>query len=287
MAPVPNPDERWEERLTPPSVLVSIPVHNEFPRLRESIRLLQTELDASGMRYTLSICEDGSDDGTKQLLEVLKGENPRIVVYTFPEKKGRGWALRNHWKDLSYDIYAFCDADLATGPDSVVSAVRLVQTGYGLVIGSRYVKGAVVKRPPARKFVSRLYNRLLRLIFQDGVYDHQCGLKAFSSDALVAVLPASLEDSWFWDTEVILIAKKLGIRTLEMPVHWREAKAQRTYLRRLLKDIFLHGTGILRLKGDLNQRAKPSRHTGLLDYPLPRLTELRSRFEDSTGEHNA
>ncbi|EQD53651.1 glycosyl transferase family 2, partial [mine drainage metagenome] len=193
---------------------------------------------------------------------------------------------RNHWKDLSYDIYAFCDADLATGPDSVISAVRLVQAGYGLVIGSRYVDGAVVRRPPARKFVSRLYNRLLRLIFQDEVYDHQCGLKAFSSGALAAVLPASTEDSWFWDTEVILIAKKLAIKTIEMPVYWREAKAQRTHLKRLLKDIFLHGTGILRLKGDLNYRTKTSRYRTFLDYPIPHLTDWKSRFEETTSEKN-
>ncbi len=267
-----------------PKVLVTLPVHNEFPRLRASIRALKSSLDASGMNYTLSICEDGSDDGTKELLQVIRKEDPAIIIYTFPQKMGRGWALRNHWKDLPYDIFAFCDADLATGPDSVISAIRHVREGYGLVIGSRYVDGSIVKRPPARKLVSKLYNRLLRLIFNDGIYDHQCGLKALSIQALQKILPASVEDSWFWDTEVILIANELGIKTLEMPVSWVEIKVKRTHLLRLVQDVFLHGTGILRLKGELYHRTERFVAPGFLDGSLRELGKLKAQIEDRSRD---
>lgn len=237
-----------------PSVLVTLPVHNEFPRLRNSVREIKSALDASDLNYTLSICEDGSDDGTKELLGELKREYPDIIVYTFSEKMGRGWALRNHWRNMPYDTFVFCDADLATGPTSIISAIRHIDEGYDLVLGSRYVSGSTVRRPPVRKLVSKFYNRLLRWIFEDGIYDHQCGLKALSHQALGLLLPLSKEDSWFWDTEIILLSKKIKLNIMEMPVGWIEKKAQRTKLIRLIRDIVIHGAGIVRMKGDLHNK---------------------------------
>jgi hypothetical protein len=105
--------------------------------------------------------------------------------------------------------------------------------------------------------VSKAYNWFLREAFSDGVQDHQCGLKMFSKRAIQQILPQSRENSWFWDTEVIVLAKKLGLKVVEVPVDWVEEKYTHTPFKRLLSDVWVHGTGIIRLKGNIG-RIKPS-----------------------------
>jgi glycosyltransferase AglD len=240
------------EVLVPPEqteLLVTIPIHNEAPRLLRNVQIISAALDSSGYSYRLALAEDGSTDGTQSLLKSLEGEHPNLFVRSNKNKQGRGKALRDLWRDFPAKIYAFTDADLATGPDSLLKAVDLACHGEPVVTGSRYVAGARVERPPLRHAVSRAYNWIVRQIFHDGVRDHQCGLKVFSRGALESILPYSVEDSWFWDTEVLVLASSMGLPITEIPVQWTETKATRTEFRRLLTDVFIHGFGALRLRG--------------------------------------
>src|SRR5580698_793567 len=102
------------------SVLVTIPVRNEATMLEATFRQLLKGLDASGMPYRLSIAEDGSTDGTPEVIRKLKVEFPNLLVTTGPARLGRGLALRQMWSDVDADIYAFVDADLAAGPPALV-----------------------------------------------------------------------------------------------------------------------------------------------------------------------
>lgn len=231
-----------------PRVLVTVPVFNEAPRIGKTLATLRKALRGAGLNYTLSVSEDGSTDGTKDMLALLQSEDSDLLVQTHPSKKGRGWALRTLWTGKSYDVFAFCDADLASGPEALVEAINLAISGQDIVVGSRHTTGSSVHRPPVRNIVSHAYNAALRAIFNTGILDHQCGLKVFNRTTIENILPLSLEDSWFWDTEILVIAKAVGIHVYEMPVDWVETKNGRTQLRRLLSDVYLHGTGILRLK---------------------------------------
>ena len=243
VAGVPHPEPRDRAR-----VLVTIPVHNEVHRLTESLARLDSAFRSASLDYQLSVAEDGSTDGTKDLLHQLTERWPGITIQEDLEPLGRGRALRRLWSRSQADVYCFTDADLATGPESVVTVVRKVVEGAPIVIGSRYVDGATTNRPPLRSLVSREYNRLLRFAFRQGTRDHQCGLKAFSGGAIRQLLPRTKEDSWFWDTEIVVLALLSGIPVMELPVSWVEHKGRRTPIRRLVSDIFLHGTGLLRLK---------------------------------------
>lgn len=259
-------------------VLVTVPVYNEVSILEKSMCTLRKALDASGLDYVLSIFEDGSTDGTKEVLRRIESNDPHILIRSSADKHGRGWALRTQWPDLPFDAFAFCDADLAAGPEALLNAILKVEKGFDLVIGSRYADGARVRRPPARKLVSLAYNLILRMIFRDGIDDHQCGLKAFSRRAVDHVVIASKEDSWFWDTEVIVIAQKLKLLIAIIPVDWTERKSNRTHLLRLLSDLYIHGSGILRLKSDISIRFKQE---GMFAVPAyqPNPTELGTAIE--------
>jgi glycosyltransferase AglD len=232
------------------SVLVTLPVHNEENLLRNSVDRVTAVLNAAGIDFTLAIAEDGSTDGTRDLIQQIAKEYPRIVVQTRPERHGRGWALRTLWSKIDAEYYAFSDADFAADPQYLVSAIRSAQQGNPIVVGSRYVPGSRVSRPPLRRMTSEAYNRLVRLLFSENVRDHQCGLKVFSRDAVRRLLPLTHENSWFWDTEVLVLANDVHLGVTEVPVNWVEHKTRRTEFRRLLSDFYLHGTGLLRLAGE-------------------------------------
>ncbi len=243
---------------SPRSVLVTLPVYNEAAILKSSVESVMNTLTKSGINFTLSIAEDGSSDGTKDCIRDILAQHPAIRVQSVPEKRGRGWALRTLWSRVEADFYAFSDADFAADPRFLVEAIQIAQNGHPIVTGSRYVNGARVVRPPVRRWASLGYNRLIRLVFGDQVLDHQCGLKVFSRGAVRALLPLTIEDSWFWDTEVLVCAKDVGLPITEFAVDWVERKVKRTRMLRLGSDILLHGGGIIRLKSNRSFRGNQS-----------------------------
>jgi glycosyltransferase involved in cell wall biosynthesis len=234
------------------SVLVTIPVRNEEHWIEPCVRGLRTALAATPWDWRIAIAEDGSTDGTSGVLRRLQGEFPDLIVASNPSRLGRGLALRRLWTGRSEDVFLFVDADLASGTEAVVLAIQEVLRGADVVTGSRYAVGAEVNRPPVRSLVSMGYNRVARILFREGVQDHQCGLKALSRRAVEILLPVTREDSWFWDTEVLVLAARSGVGVREIPIRWHEPRVDRTRWKRLLGDVYLHGTRLLSLLGRID-----------------------------------
>jgi glycosyltransferase involved in cell wall biosynthesis len=241
-----------------PELLVTIPVYNERGRIVETVHSLRDSLPTVGIPYRLSISEDGSTDGTPRIIWGLQRDFPELLTSSDPEKRGRGYALRNLWNSVPADIYAFTDADLPAGPEALGQVIEAVRNGADVATGSRYKAGARLSRPPLRSFVSQVYNWIIRTSFQDGIFDHQCGVKAFSRTALKTLLPLSKEDSWFWDTEILVLANKAGLRVDEIPVTWTEKKHKLTSIRRLVSDVLLHAAGFVRLAGRIDNERAPT-----------------------------
>jgi len=228
-------------------LVLTVPIYNEEERVAECIRRLVPLTQTWNWSTTIVIAEDGSTDRTEQVLRSLQGEFPELIVVTDSVRRGRGLALRRTWANMEADIFAFTDADLPAGTGAVRDTIRAVTEGAQVATASRYAPGAVTMRPPLRSFVSRRYNQLVRVLFADNIQDHQCGIKAFSSTAVKLILAESTEDSWFWDTEALVIANRYRLSIREIPVAWTEIKYFRTSIRRLVSDIKLHGIGLIRL----------------------------------------
>lgn len=252
-------------------VLVTVPVYNEERFIEPCVRGLRTSLSGTGWDWSIAIAEDGSTDRTKEVLRDLQREYPELIVASNGTRLGRGLALRRLWSGRTEDVLVFADADLASGPEAVLTAIQTVLEGNPIVTGSRYVEGAVVRRPPARSMVSLGYNGLARFLFQEGVRDHQCGLKAFDRRALAALLPLTREDSWFWDTEIMVLAARSGLGVTEVPVRWTEHKTGRTEWGRLFNDVYLHGTRLLSLLGRVDAASREAqRRLSGPSAPIPR-----------------
>ena len=137
------------------------------------------------------------------------------------DQKGRGRALRSAWSTSDAAIVAYMDVDLSTDLDALLPLVASLVSGHSdIAIGSRLAPGASVARFPKREFISRAYNFLLRAVFATPVRDAQCGFKAVRADVARRLLPEIEDDGWFFDTELLLLARRNGLRIHEVPVDW-------------------------------------------------------------------
>jgi len=197
--------------------------------------------------YVIVIAEDGSTDGSDAISRRLASQESSVIHIHADNKLGRGRALMNAWSKVDGEIYAYVDCDLATDMRFYPQLIRYIDDGYDLATGSRYAKGSNCERPLLRRFSSIVYNSIIRFLFSDGVYDHQCGFKAFSRRMVEFISRECRSDDWFWDTEAIVLARRNRFKIMEFPVIWEEKKGKRTPLKRLIKDVWIHGGGIIRL----------------------------------------
>ena len=118
-------------------------------------------------------------------------------------------------------VLAYLDVDLSTDLGGLLPLVAPLISGHSdVAIGSRLVRGARVVRGPQREFISRSYNLILRTVLGVGFSDAQCGFKAVRRDAAQQLLPLVEDTGWFFDTELLVLAERTGLRIHEVPVDW-------------------------------------------------------------------
>ena len=234
-------------------IVVTVPAYNESKNLRKCVESLLQETVPLNEEFCVVIAEDGSTDGTDVVAKSLEGMHSRVIHFHSAQKLGRGLALKRAWSKVDADIYVFVDCDLATDMKYFPQLINSIREGNDLATGSRYVKGAKVNRPFIRDFTSRIYNRLIRMIYKDNVFDHQIGFKAFSNRLIKDELNNCRSDDWFWDTEIIVRSIHDNYKYVEFPVEWKEKKGRRTSLKRLVSDVMIHGVGMIRLRSTLRK----------------------------------
>jgi len=222
-----------------PLVEVVVPVHNEQRTLEASIWRLHGYLTAHfPFAFRITVADNASTDETWPLARKLAEQLPRVRAVHL-DQKGRGRALRHVWSGSDADVVAYMDADLSTGLEALLPLVAPLLSGHSdLAIGSRLARGAAVVRGPRRELVSRCYNMLLRATLRARFSDAQCGFKAGRTEVVQALLPAVEDQAWFFDTELLLLAERSGLRIHEVPVDWVEDPDSRVdVLRTALDDL--------------------------------------------------
>jgi putative flippase GtrA len=230
---LPHRASRRIERL----VEVVVPVYNEEHILEASIRRLHAYLDETfPYDFRVTIADNASTDRTWAVAQNLMAEFPRVRAVHL-DRKGRGLALRQVWGDSDADIVAYMDVDLSTRLDGFLPLVAPLISGHSdLAIGSRLARSAAVVRGPKREFISRSYNLLLRTTLKARFSDAQCGFKAGRTEIVQALLPQVEDDAWFFDTELLLLAERTGLRIHEVPVDWVDDPDSRVNVLQTAKD---------------------------------------------------
>lgn len=203
------------------SLDVVVPVYNEQDSLESSVRVLHATLaEQFDAPWRITIADNASTDATPSIAERLAAELPEVELLHLDEK-GRGRALKRAWLESSAEVVAYVDVDLSTDLRALPPLVAPLISGHSdIAIGTRLGRGSRVVRGAKREFVSRSYNLLLRRAMGVTFTDAQCGFKAMRRDVAQRVLPLVEDTGWFFDTELLIIAERAGLRIHEVPVDW-------------------------------------------------------------------
>jgi glycosyltransferase involved in cell wall biosynthesis len=199
---------------------VVIPVYNEERDLPRCVETLLTELPALFPHsFRITIADNASTDRTPVIAEEL-ARDPLVRGIRLP-RKGRGGALKEVWSVSDAEVLAYMDVDLSTDLRALAPLVAPLLSGHSdLAIGSRLAHGARVTRGLKREVISRCYNVLLRATLAARFTDAQCGFKAIHARAARELLPLVRDTGWFFDTEMLVLAERAGLRIHEVPVDW-------------------------------------------------------------------
>jgi len=220
-----------------PQLEIVIPVYNEAQQLVASVTALRTFLDTKfPLATVVTVVDNASTDDTWSIAYGLAASLTGVQALHL-DQKGRGRALRAAWTASHAPVVAYMDVDLATGLEALLPLVAPLLSGHSdVAIGTRLAPGAHVVRGARREIISRTYNLLLKIALSNSCSDAQCGFKALRREAVEVVLPLVDDESWFFDTEVLITAQRLGLRIHEVPVDWvddldsRVAVAQTAWL---------------------------------------------------------
>ena len=213
-----------------PKVDVVIPVYNEEQALPRSIPELRAFLAGPDFPYEwrILIADNASIDDTPAVGRGLSQQTPGEVEYVRIERKGRGFALKTTWGQSDAEIVSYMDVDLSTGLEAFPPLIRAIaEGGYGVATGSRLARKSKVDRSLKRTVLSRGYNLIIKAMLQTRFSDAQCGFKAISRDVAQKVLPLVQDNNWFFDTELLILAEKMGYRIKDVPVRWIEDRDTR------------------------------------------------------------
>jgi putative flippase GtrA len=204
-----------------PVLDVVVPVYNEEAALANSIHRLQRHLrDQFPFPARITIADNASTDDTLRIAVELVNELPDVRVVRL-EQKGRGHALHGVWSTSDAPVLAYMDVDLSTDLAALAPLVAPLISGHSdLAIGTRLARGSRVVRGAKREIISRCYNLILKSTLAVGVSDAQCGFKAIRADVAERLLPHVVDTGWFFDTELLVLAQRSGLRIHEVPVDW-------------------------------------------------------------------
>jgi hypothetical protein len=245
--------------MTEREVSVVLPAYNEADSLESTVdRTLQTLASfLPADDFEVLIAEDGCVDRTPEIADQLAEADDRVRHFHSDTRLGRGGALERAFRESDGEVLVYFDTDMATDMRHLEELIEAVRTeGYDVATGSRWMPGNVVDRPLKRDVASRGYNSLVRLFLRSDVQDHQCGFKAFDRSALLDLLEEVDDDHWFWDTEILVRAQRVGYDIKEFPVDWQPQEDTKVDL---VRDVFGMGSQILRLWWQLGVRPKIDR----------------------------
>ncbi|WP_432511115.1 bifunctional glycosyltransferase family 2/GtrA family protein [Kineococcus sp. SYSU DK001] len=222
-APRPRPaadPAPWNSPRTAPVLDVVVPVFNEEVDLEPCVRRLHAHVGRFPFRTRITVADNASTDDTPAVAAALAAELPD-VRHVRLEQKGRGRALKHVWSGSDAQVLAYTDVDLSTDLAALLPLVAGLLSGHSdVAIGSRLARGSHVVRGAKREFISRCYNRILHGTLRVGFTDAQCGFKAIRADVAAQILPLVEDTGWFFDTEVLVLAERSGLRIQEIPVDW-------------------------------------------------------------------
>jgi glycosyltransferase involved in cell wall biosynthesis len=207
------------------SISILIPAYNEEKRLPTTLDRVFAYLRGAKFDWVeIIVVDDGSSDATVAVAthKAAQSEFPLRVLRN-PGNRGKGYSVRHGMLEAKGDWLLFSDADLSAPIEELDKLLKAVESqGARVAIGSRALDRSLigVHQPLFREYAGRFFNLVMRLATGLPFVDTQCGFKLFEREAAREIFRRQLLDRFGFDVEVLLIAKLLGYKTVEIPVRW-------------------------------------------------------------------
>lgn len=204
-----------------PELSIVIPAFNEERRLPETLRRVRAYLEARRADAEVIVVDDGSRDATAALVEARRGEFPGLRLVSNGVNRGKGYSVRHGMLEARGRIVLFTDADLSAPieeADKLLAAMR----DHEVAIGSRGVDRSLIEvhQSPLRELAGIVFNFLVRAITGLRFVDTQCGFKAFLREPSRIIFEQQRIERFGFDPEILFLAKRHGLRAVEIPVRW-------------------------------------------------------------------
>jgi dolichyl-phosphate beta-glucosyltransferase len=209
--------------MTPLRYSIIVPAYNEAERLSSTLQRMQSYIEESKWAAEIIVVNDGSRDATAAVVKEAAQRSPIVRLIENPGNRGKGYSVRNGMLNASGQFLLFTDADLSSPIEEAPKLFGPIESGAAdVAIGSRYLQRELQtrKQPMHRRMLGRTFNLALRLILGLSYVDTQCGFKAFNRKAVHAVFPNMRIERWGFDPEILFLAKRYGLRVVEVPVSW-------------------------------------------------------------------
>ena len=234
---------------------VIIPAYNEEHRLPKTLREIDKYLSEQDYSYEIIVVSDGSTDRTPDIVREMMEKNKHLKLIEFKKRLGKGGGVREGMLAAQGKFRVFTDADNSTSIDQVEKMWPWFEKGFDIVIGSRDIKGAVLDPPQPwmRKVLLgggfKLYRKIILGLWE--IQDTQCGFKGFSDKAAEAIFPKCKIKGFAFDPEALIIAKKMGYKIKEIPVHWVNDPESKVKFKNIIK----MARDLLKIRWNLIKRA--------------------------------
>jgi len=204
---------------------IVVPCYNEEQRLPRTIERIERYLDVQGTQYELILVDDGSADGTRQVMDAAAERSRSVRVEALPHNRGKGRALATGVGVAGGDEILLTDADLSTPIEELPKLQAQLTKGAGVAIASRALRDSNVEvsQPVYRVLMGKVFNLIVQAVLLPGIWDTQCGFKLFRADVAHKVFAGLVTDGFGYDPEVLYRARKMGVKIAEVPVVWRNS----------------------------------------------------------------
>lgn len=208
--------------MSQPYLSIIVPAYNEAERIPEALLAMDKQLAAAPYSYEIFVVNDGSKDNTAAIVKNMTKLVRNLKLIDLRANVGKGGAVRQGMLLSSGTIRIFTDADNSTSIDQFEKMMPFFKEGYDVVIGSRAAKGAELDPPEPwyKQVAGKMGNLFIQLLVLPGIWDTQCGFKAFTDQAAERTFKQSEIGGWGFDVEVLALARRAGYRIKEVPVHW-------------------------------------------------------------------
>lgn len=208
-----------------------IPAYNERDRILPTLESVLAYAGRQGWNAEVLVVDDGSRDETAEIVTQFAARHPMVRLVRNPGNRGKGYSVRNGMLRASGEILLFSDADLASPIEESEKLFAAIAAGADIAIGSRWIRSELQtqRQPLHRQLMGRLYNLLMRIVLGLNFKDTQCGFKAFKRSTAQRIFQFQKIERWGFDPELLYLARKFGLRVVEIPVAWAHQEGARIH----------------------------------------------------------